>query len=39
MQELGKLNLKINYKSNELERKMNFTINNKLIVLLTASNF
>ena len=30
MQELGKFNLKINVISNELEKCMSFTINNKL---------
>ena len=30
MQELGKLNIKINVVKNELEKYMSFTINNKL---------
>ena len=31
MQELGKFNIKINVIPNELEKYMNFTINNKLV--------
>ena len=33
MQELGKLNLKINIIPNELEKYMRFNINNKLIFI------
>ena len=33
MQELGKFNIKINVIPNELEKYMNFTINNKLIFI------
>ena len=33
MQELGKFNLKINFKPNGLEKYLSFTINNKLIFI------